>query len=260
MRQLGELNRNADKFKEHNFEVIAVFREEKNGTDALKLIKKKTKVDFTLALDTPVEKTAAYSPGNKEFTNYVIDKSGVIRGIIPGDLRNRAKSKELLDIIAKLSDGASSSDGATSDEAAVERAVLDYVEGIYEVKPELIKRGVHPDLQKFGFWRPDGEDDFKSGSAMTFDQLVKLASRLQQERQTSPSRRTQGNQSARRDGQDRNCETERRLGYRLLSSGQRRWPMEDFAGGLAKSVAEVGFVATPIREFAVMGYLSLCVG
>ncbi|MDH3628431.1 MAG: nuclear transport factor 2 family protein [Acidobacteriota bacterium] len=39
------------------------------------------------------------------------------------------------------------------DHAGVERAVLDYVEGLYELKPELIKRSVHPDLQKFGFAR-----------------------------------------------------------------------------------------------------------
>lgn len=60
-----------------------------------------------------------------------------------------------------------------ADVEAVKRACLDYVEGIYEVKPELIERGVHPDLEKYGYWR--GEGDEYRGVAMTYEQLVELA-------------------------------------------------------------------------------------
>ena len=60
------------------------------------------------------------------------------------------------------------------ERAAVERAVLDYVEGIYEVKPELIDRGVHADLTKFGFWRPQAGASYQGG-AMNFEQLRELA-------------------------------------------------------------------------------------
>ena len=59
-----------------------------------------------------------------------------------------------------------------TERSAVKRACLDYVEGVYNVKPELIKRSVHPDLKKFGFART--EDGYR-GVPMTFDQLVKLA-------------------------------------------------------------------------------------
>lgn len=59
-----------------------------------------------------------------------------------------------------------------SQRAAVERACLDYVEGVYEMKPDLIKRGVHPDLKKFGYART--KDGYRS-IPMTFDQLVNLA-------------------------------------------------------------------------------------
>ncbi len=59
-----------------------------------------------------------------------------------------------------------------AEHAAVERACLDYVEGVYEVKPELIKKSVHPDLKKFGFSRR--EEGYR-GVPMTFDQLVTLA-------------------------------------------------------------------------------------
>lgn len=160
MRQLGELKNNADKFKAQGVEVIAVFREEAKGVEGLAMIKERTGVDFTLCLDQGAEKTSQYSPGKKQFANYVVDSSGVIRGIIDGDLKNRAKATELLGVLDKIS---------------VERAVLDYVEGVYDVKPELIERGVHPDLKKFGFWRPDDEDQFKPGSPMTFKQLRDLA-------------------------------------------------------------------------------------
>jgi hypothetical protein len=47
------------------------------------------------------------------------------------------------------------------DEKAVRRAVLDYVEAFYESKPELWKRGVHPELAKFGFWRAEGAAEYE---------------------------------------------------------------------------------------------------
>ena len=61
-----------------------------------------------------------------------------------------------------------------ADRSEVERAVLDYVEGVYELKPELIERSVHPDLQKFGFARRSPSDDWRV-IPMTYEQLVKLS-------------------------------------------------------------------------------------
>ena len=177
MRQLGELKKNAAKFKEQGVEVIAVFREESKGVDGLEIIKTKTGVEFTLGLDKGAEQTSRYSPGRMQFANYVINKSGVICGIIDGDLRNRAKSAQLLEVVASIAEQKSPKETMTptDDRDLVERAVLDYVEGVYEVKPELIERGVHPNLSKFGFWRPKNDDQFKPGSPMTFEQLRDLA-------------------------------------------------------------------------------------
>jgi hypothetical protein len=160
MRQLGELKKNADKFKEQGVEVIAVFREEAKGVDGLQKIKTRMEVEFTLCLDKGAVQTGRYSPGKRQFANYVVNKSGVICGIIDGDLRNRAKAAQLLAIV---------------DKVAVEQAVRDYVEGVYDVKPELIERSVHPDLKKFGFWRPEEDKQFKPGQPMTFEQLRDLA-------------------------------------------------------------------------------------
>jgi hypothetical protein len=67
---------------------------------------------------------------------------------------------------------------ATSSEdietAAVKQAVLDYVEGVYEVDPARIERSVHPDLAKRGFYVKRGESNYNS-SPMTFTELVSLA-------------------------------------------------------------------------------------
>ena len=61
-----------------------------------------------------------------------------------------------------------------ADREAVREAVLDYVEGIYQVEPERIKRSVHPELAKVGYWRKKGTTEYRE-SWMTFDQLVELA-------------------------------------------------------------------------------------
>ena len=57
---------------------------------------------------------------------------------------------------------------------AVRQAVLDYVEGVYEVDPSRIERSVHPDLAKRGFYVKRGETNY-TPSPMTFSELVNLA-------------------------------------------------------------------------------------
>lgn len=57
---------------------------------------------------------------------------------------------------------------------AVRQAVLDYVEGVYNVDPARIERSVHPELTKRGFYRERGKDGYSSGK-MTFAQLVELS-------------------------------------------------------------------------------------
>ena len=60
----------------------------------------------------------------------------------------------------------------TPEEEAVYQAVLDYVEGIYNGEPERIKRSVHPELKKHGFYMRDGQ---YMNIPMEFEQLVQLA-------------------------------------------------------------------------------------
>ncbi len=60
------------------------------------------------------------------------------------------------------------------EKEAVKQAVLDYVEGIYEVDHTRIERSVHPELAKRGFFVKKGETAYTS-TPMTFTQLVELA-------------------------------------------------------------------------------------
>jgi hypothetical protein len=65
--------------------------------------------------------------------------------------------------------------GKADDEKAVRQAVLDYVEGIYEVDPARIERGVHKELRKTGFWYSDEEKTYKGPLPMTYAELYDLA-------------------------------------------------------------------------------------
>ena len=64
------------------------------------------------------------------------------------------------------------SEYAMTEYEAVRQAVLDYVEGVYEGNPTRIRKSVHPDLVKGGFFAVDAIYQF---TAMTFTEFVELA-------------------------------------------------------------------------------------
>jgi hypothetical protein len=70
--------------------------------------------------------------------------------------------------------GLSAVGASESDREAVRQAALDYVDGIYEVKPDRIQRSVHPSLVKRGFYRKDASTPYVE-MPMTYEQLVNLA-------------------------------------------------------------------------------------
>jgi hypothetical protein len=63
---------------------------------------------------------------------------------------------------------------ASADRAAVRQAVLDYVEGVYNVDPARIEKSVHPELAKRGFYRTPGKEGYSEGK-MTHAQLIEVA-------------------------------------------------------------------------------------
>ncbi|MBX2963332.1 MAG: nuclear transport factor 2 family protein [Cyclobacteriaceae bacterium] len=64
-----------------------------------------------------------------------------------------------------------------TDQEMVYTAIEDYVDGLYLVQPDRIKKSVHPNLTKKGFWRQPEKTAYEKESIMTFDQLVDLAGR-----------------------------------------------------------------------------------
>ena len=102
MRQLGELQKHADEFKQLNAELIFIFREEDQGIEGLEKIRDRHKTEFTLALDPDRKATQRYSSGRMEFDNYVIRKDGTIAGIVDGTLRERATSEQLIRLLKEF--------------------------------------------------------------------------------------------------------------------------------------------------------------
>lgn len=62
-----------------------------------------------------------------------------------------------------------------SDKELVQAAIQDYVDGLYLVQPDRIKKSVHPELVKKGYWKAKDKTAYAYDGIMTFDQLVKLA-------------------------------------------------------------------------------------
>lgn len=106
MRQLVQLKDSSKQFADLGAEVIAVFREDEKGEEGLKEIRENTKVEFTLAADLGAKRTKRYSPGKREFDNYVIDASGTIRSVIDGTLRTRAQAKQILEALTRIKENA----------------------------------------------------------------------------------------------------------------------------------------------------------
>jgi peroxiredoxin len=102
MRQLVQLQKHADDFKNLNAELIFVYREEKEGVDGLKKIKDKVNPTYRLALDFEKKSSGAYSPEKMTFNNYVVDSKGTVRGIVDGTLRDRATAEELTKIFKEI--------------------------------------------------------------------------------------------------------------------------------------------------------------
>jgi len=62
-----------------------------------------------------------------------------------------------------------------SDRELVYAAVEDYVDGLYLAQPDRIKKSVHPELMKKGYWKAKDKTTYDYDGQMTFDQLVELA-------------------------------------------------------------------------------------
>lgn len=75
--------------------------------------------------------------------------------------------------------------GDHADEKGIERAVQNYVNSIYDMKPELLDVSVSPKLQKLGYM-PAQDGSGLEESWMTFDELKDLAGHLNKDGMFDP--------------------------------------------------------------------------
>lgn len=115
MAQLVKLQERANEFKAAKTEVIVIFREEKDGVEGLKKSQARSKSTFRLGLDPEKKNTAAYSPKRGQFANYVIDSKGIVRGMVDGDLRDRATADELLAFLKTINEEPQPGKGKAKD-------------------------------------------------------------------------------------------------------------------------------------------------
>lgn len=59
--------------------------------------------------------------------------------------------------------------------AGIELAAMDYLDGIYDVKPRYIERSVHPDAVRIGIPRDSEDSPFGTPTKITYDQIFELA-------------------------------------------------------------------------------------
>jgi phosphohistidine phosphatase SixA len=82
--------------------------------------------------------------------------------------------------------GHSSPASGMTDSAAVQRAVLDYVEGFYEGDSAKFVRSVRPDVFKYGFWRPRDSTSYQ-GEQMKFAEFNSYANRVKKSGHVAPA-------------------------------------------------------------------------
>lgn len=73
-----------------------------------------------------------------------------------------------------------------ADVAAVEQAALDYLDGFYEGDQGKLRRSVHPDVVKLGFFRPEDGEQY-SESPMSFQQMLDFAANVAREGNHPPA-------------------------------------------------------------------------
>ena len=72
------------------------------------------------------------------------------------------------------------------DRAAVQRAVLDYVEGFYEGDTTKLQRSVWPEVRKFGYSQPQGAAEYR-GTAMPYERFMAFAEGVRAGRNRPPA-------------------------------------------------------------------------
>lgn len=77
-------------------------------------------------------------------------------------------------------------EAAHGERAAVERAALDYLEGFYEGDAAKLRRGISPDVVKYGYFVPRDAATY-TGEPMSFQEMLDYAERVKSTGRTAPA-------------------------------------------------------------------------
>lgn len=133
-------------------------------------------------------------------------------------------------------DGIAASPFIPDERAGVERAVLDYVEALYEVDPAAIERSVHPKLAKRGFWRASDSNAYEE-LEMSYEELHALAGRWNQEGGVDPEEAVKEIVVFDVLDQTATAKLTADWGVDFPASGQVRWTVADHPCALAEPSA-----------------------
>jgi len=92
----------------------------------------------------------------------------------------------LLPLVAAVGAGPVRAQSAADERAAVERAVLDYVEGFYEGDTVKLVRSLHREVSKYGFWIPRVSARY-AGEPMPFAEFMSYANSVRRRGQPPPA-------------------------------------------------------------------------
>lgn len=100
MGHMQALQKQVQAFDAAGGQIVAVFRENKEGLEGLKKVRKASKAEFLLLDDPEKQQTKAYSP--EGYAAYVIDQQGIIRGVFDGTKTGRPDAEKLLAAVKSL--------------------------------------------------------------------------------------------------------------------------------------------------------------
>lgn len=86
---------------------------------------------------------------------------------------------------AQAAKASATSNAASADRDAVQRAVLDYLEGFYEGDSAKLVRALRPELFKYGFWKEKDSTRY-AGERMTYTEAIAYAVRFRAQHRTTP--------------------------------------------------------------------------
>ena len=70
-----------------------------------------------------------------------------------------------------------------SDTEAVEKASMNYIEGFYEGDESKVRAGISPELNKHGFWKKKGEENYQPAGDFPFEQALSYAKNVRDKKE-----------------------------------------------------------------------------